>query len=234
MRTLGIIPARGGSKGVRRKNVRSVAGEPLIAYAIRVAQESRLLTNFLTTTDDEEIAEVARFHGSPLLHRPPELAQDGTPMAPVLLHALAHAEHEAGVRYDAIVLLQPTSPIRTGENIDAVITMLEKDPTVDSIISVSPMEDVHPARMYRLDEEGWMESLWPEWETAQRQELPAIYYRNGALYATRRSVLVEQKTVMGKRKKAYVIPSKFLLNIDDERDLVIADLIVQLWKQRRL
>jgi CMP-N-acetylneuraminic acid synthetase len=193
-----------------------------------------MLTSFLTTTDDEEIAEIASLYGSPLLCRPPELAQDDTPMVPVLLHALAHAEREAGGCYDAIVLLQPTSPIRTGENIDAVIVMLEKDPTVDSVISVSPMDDVHPARMYRLDEECWMQSLWPEWETAQRQELPAVYYRNGALYATRRSVLIEQKTVIGKRKKAYVIPSRFLLNIDDERDLLIAELIVQLWKQQRL
>jgi CMP-N-acetylneuraminic acid synthetase len=233
MKTLGIIPARGGSKGVRRKNVRLIAGEPLIAYAIRVAKESRKLTNFLTTTDDEEIAEAASAYGSPVLRRPPELAQDDTPMVPVLLHALADAEGEAGVHYDAIVLLQPTSPIRTGENVDAAIMMLANDPMVDSIISVSPMDDVHPARMYRLDEESWMESLWPEWETVQRQELPTVYYRNGALYATRRSVLVEQKTVMGKRKKAYVIPSKFLLNIDDERDLLIAEPLVQLWKQRR-
>ncbi len=234
MKTLGIIPARGGSKGVRRKNVRLIAGEPLIAYAIRAAQESRKLTNFLTTTDDDEIAELAGVYGSPLLCRPPELAQDDTPMAPVLIHALAHAEREAGERYDAIVLLQPTSPIRTGEGVDAVIMMLANDPAVDSIISVSPMNDVHPARMYRLDEESRMQSLWPEWEMAQRQELPAVYYRNGALYATRRSVLVEQKTVIGKRKKAYVIPSKFLLNIDDERDLLIAEPLVQLWKQRRL
>jgi CMP-N-acetylneuraminic acid synthetase len=231
---LGVIPARGGSKGVLHKNVRLVAGEPLVAYAIRTAQESRRLTAFLTTTDDDEIAEVARRCGSPVLRRPPELAQDDTPMVPVLLHALEHAERQAGAPYDTIVLLQPPAPIRAGEDIDAIVRMLEKDPTVESVISVSPMEDVHPARMYRLDAEGWMEPLWPEWETAQRQELPIVYYRNGALYAVRRWVLVEKHTVVGHCKKAYVMPRERLANIDDERDLIITDLLVRLWKEERL
>ena len=234
MHILGIIPARGGSKGVARKNLRSVAGEPLVVYAIRAAQQSRLLTAFLTTTDDDEIAKIARLHGAPVLRRPPELAQDDTPMVPVLLHALESAEREAEARYDAIVVLQPTAPIRTGEDIDTVITMLEKDSTVDCVISVSSVDDEHPARMYYLDEEGWLEPLKKEWETSQRQALPVVYYRNGALYAVRRSVLVEQKTVMGNRKKAYIMPRSHLCNIDDERDVIIADLLVRLWKEGRL
>ena len=234
MQILGIIPARGGSKGVPRKNLRLVAGDPLITYAIHAAQQSKLLTSFLTTTDDDEIAEVAGLRGAQVLVRPPELARDDTPMVPVLLHALQYAEHEAGSRYEAIVLLQPTAPMRTGEDIDTVITMLEKDSTVDCVISVSATGDVHPARMYRLDQEGWMASFNGEWETAQRQELPTVYYRNGALYAVRRSVLTEQKTVMGKRKKAYVMPRTRLLNIDDERDILIADVLVKLWKEGRL
>ena len=234
MRVLGIIPARGGSKGVPHKNLRLVGGEPLIVYAIRAAQQSRSLTTFLTTTDDDEIAEVARLHGAPALRRPPELAQDDTPMVPVLFHALTYAEQEAKAYYDAIVLLQPTAPIRTGEDIDAVIRILEKDSMVDSVISVCMTEDVHPARMYHLDEEGWMKSFNGEWETAQRQDLPTVHYRNGALYAVRRSVLVEQNTVMGKRKKGYVMPRTRLLNIDDERDFIIADVLVKAWKEGRL
>src|SRR5438874_6705570 len=94
MRTLGVIPARGGSKGVPRKNVRLVAGEPLLAYSIVAARESTLLTSFLTTTDDDEIMDVARSLGSPVLRRPADLARDETPMVPVLLHALEHAERE--------------------------------------------------------------------------------------------------------------------------------------------
>jgi len=234
MRVIGIIPARGGSKGVPRKNLRLVAGLPLIVYAIQAAQESKLLTAFLTTTDDPEIAEVARRFGSPVLLRPSELARDDTPMVPVLLHALEHAEKDAGMPYDAIVLLQPTSPIRTGADIDAVIRILDQDPTVESVISVCPMDDVHPARMYKVHEDGWMEPLWPEWETAQRQELPVVYYRNGAIYACRRDLLVNRHTIMGHRKKAYIMPRERLANINDERDLLIADLLVRLWKEGQL
>lgn len=234
MRTLGLIPARGGSKGVAHKNVRLVAGEPLIAYAIRTAQASRLLTTFLTTTDSDDIAEVAHRYGSPILRRPSELARDNTPIVPVLLHALEYAERAAKTPYDAIVLLQPTAPIRTGEDVDAVISMLDRAPEVESVISVCPVEDAHPARMYRLEAEGWLTPVWPHWETAQRQALPAIYHRNGALYAVRRRLLVEQRTVMGARKQAYVMPREWQANVDDERDLLITDVLVRLWKQGRL
>jgi CMP-N-acetylneuraminic acid synthetase len=234
VRALGIIPGRGGSKGVRRKNIRLVAREPLITYAIHAAQANRLLTTFLTTTDDDEIAHVASRAGSPILRRPPELAQDDTPMVPVVLHALEHAERGALAPYDAVVILQPTAPIRTGGDIDAVIAILEEDPPVESVVSVCRMDDMHPARMYRPGGDGWMKPLWSEWETTQRQELPVVYYRNGAVYAVRRSVLVERRMVMSRCKKAHVMPREFLANFDDERDLVIADLLMRLWKEGRL
>lgn len=234
MRSLGVIPARGGSRAVPRKNLREVAGEPLIAYAIRTAQDSQLLTAFLTTTDDVEIAEAAARLGSRVLRRPPELARDDTPMVPVLLHALEWAEAQAGARYDALVLLQPTAPIRTGEDVDGAIALLRDDPDVDAVISVCPMDDVHPARMYRVDAHGYMEPLEPEWERAQRQELPVVYYRNGAIYACRRELLVGEGTVLGGRRKAYVMPRERLANVDDERDLAIADVLVRLWKEGRL
>ncbi|MBI4538232.1 MAG: acylneuraminate cytidylyltransferase family protein [Gemmatimonadetes bacterium] len=234
MRILGVIPARGGSRGVPRKNLRQVAGEPLIAHAIRAARESRLLTAFLTTTDDKEIGAVAGACGSPVLRRPRELATDEAPMAAVVLHALECAEREAGVEYEGVVILQPTSPIRTGEDVDGAITLLREDASVDSVISVCPMDDVHPARMYRVDGEAWMRSLWPEWERAQRQDLPVVYYRNGAIYVCRRGLLVRDHVVMGGRRKAYVMPRKRLANIDDERDLAVADVLVRLWREGRL
>jgi len=234
MRVIGIIPARGGSKGVPRKNIRLVAGAPLITYAIRTARESQKLTALLTTKDDDEIAEIARGCGSPVLERPSELARDDTPMAPVLLHALEHAEWEAGVPYDAVVLLQPTSPIRTGADIDSVVGILEHDPTVESVISVSPVHDGHPAYLYHLYGGDWVEPLWPDWERARRQELPIVYGRNGALFGVRRGVLVEQRTVMARHPKAYVMPREWLTDIDDERDLAIADVLVRLWKDGHL
>lgn len=233
MKTLAIIPARGGSKGVPRKNVRLVAGQPLISYAIQAASESASLTAFVVSTDSQEIVDVAQAYSAFTLARPSELAQDSTPIFPVVTHALGEVEKARGVQFDAVVLLQPTSPIRTGADIDSVIRILEEDPAVDGVISVCPMDDTHPARMYNLDESGWMNPLWQEWETMQRQKLPVVYYRNGAIYAVRRSVLFEQKTLMPARKKAYVMPREWLANIDDERDLVIADALVRMWKEGR-
>lgn len=234
MRVLGVIPARGGSKGVPRKNLRLVAGEPLVAHAIRAARESKHLLAFLTTTDDDEIAEVAAGCGSPVLRRRPALAADDTPMVDVVLDALAHAEREAGEEYDAVVLLQPTSPVRTGQDIDASIEILEGDPETDAVISVVPTEDEHPARMYRTEGRGELEALWPAHETAQRQDLPVVYYRNGAIYAVRRAVLVEKRTVVGDRKRPYVMSRDRLANVDDERDLVIADAVVRWLRGRDL
>jgi CMP-N-acetylneuraminic acid synthetase len=234
LNVLGIIPARGGSKGVVGKNIRLVAGEPLIAYSIRAAQKSHSLTYFLTTTDDERIAEVAERYDSPVLVRPADLAQDESPMVPVVLHALEYVEQATKRQYDVVVLLQPTSPIREGTDIDAVIRMFEHDPELEGVVSVCAMHDTHPARMYHLDEEGRMEPLWSDWETARRQDLPVVYFRNGSIYAVRRSTLVEQRTLMSKRKKAYVMPVERLANIDDERDLVITDTLVQMWQKGQL
>ena len=232
--SLGVIPARGGSKGVPRKNIRSVACEPLIAYAIRAAKASRKLTAYLTTTDDEEIAEIAASYGSPIVRRPPELARDDTDIIPVLLHALEHAEEDSGQAFDSLVLLQPTAPIRTGDDVDAVIALLKGDPTADSVVSVYAVEDAHPARMYTMREEGWLDPFVSEWERTLRQALPTFYHRNGALYACRRELLTEHHKIIGQRKKAYVMPREHTANIDDEVDLLFADLVVGLWKKGRL
>ena len=234
LKILAVIPARGGSKGIPRKNLRQVANQPLIAYAIQSALQSTLLTHFLVSTDSDEIARVAQRFGASVVLRPPELAQDDTPMLPVIEHALEYAEQNAGQRFDIILLLQPTSPIRRGEDIDAVINLLESDKSVDGVISVCPMDDIHPARMYSLDEDAWMTPFWPDYEVIQRQRLPMMYYRNGAIYAVRRSVLTEQRTLMPARKKAYVMPREWLANIDDERDLIIADVLMRLWLKGKL
>jgi CMP-N,N'-diacetyllegionaminic acid synthase len=234
MKVLGIIPARSGSKSVENKNIRLVDNEPLIAYSIRAALQSHLLTYFLTSTDALEISNVASKYGSPIRLRPKELAQDETPIMPVVLDALDFAEQERKINFDLVILLQPTAPIRTGKDIDNVIMMFNEDKEIEGVISVCPMDDIHPARMYNFDSEGWLQPLEPGWETSRRQELPIVYYRNGAIYAIRRSVFIAQKTLMPKKKKAYIMGREILVNIDDERDLLIADVLVRHWKNGNL
>jgi CMP-N-acetylneuraminic acid synthetase len=230
---LGVIPARGGSKGLARKNLRLVGGESLIAHAIRAACASRRLADWVTSTDDAAIASVASDSGSRVVMRPSAMAADDSPVESALLHAVATVE-EGVRRYDAVVLLQPTAPIRTGEDIDAAIAVLEADSEADAVVSVAPAEDAHPARMYGLDGDGRLVSLWPEWASARRQALPAVYHRNGAIYVARRAWLECGRPILAGRLRPYVMPRRLTANIDDERDLAVADLLVTMWKDGRL
>lgn len=233
MRTLAIIPARGGSKGVKDKNIRIVAGKPLITYAIECANESSLLNKTIVSTDSPAIAEVVQSLECEIMMRPHELARDDTPIPPVLIHVLQELEKQ-GEHYDLVVLLQVTSPIRTGKDVDNVISMFKQSPDLESVISVVPMDDVHPARMYTLEDDQWMHPFLNKGEEARRQDLPVVYYRNGCIYAIRTKALLEKRSLMVKNKKAYVMHAHHLANVDDERDLIIADVLVRLWKEGKL
>lgn len=232
MRVLAVVPARAGSKGVPGKNLRGVAGKPLVSYAITVGLNTPEVAATVVTTDDPEVASMGRAYGAVIVDRPEHLATDEAPMAPVLVHALEVAE-AGGERFDVVVLLQPTAPIRTEDDIRAVIALLADNPEADSVVSVVRVEDAHPGRMYRLDGEGRLESLWPEWARVNRQELPAVYLRNGALYAVRRDTLLGG-TVIGDRPVPYPMPPEWLANVDDERDLIVADALVRAWRAGRL
>lgn len=221
---LAIIPARGGSKGVRRKNLRLVAKCPLIGYTIEAAKGSKVLTYFITSTDDFEIAAVAKELGSPVLMRPAELGADDTPMLPVVEHALAALESEKG-RYEYVVILQPTTPLRLPGDIDAPLTLLIES-GADSVVSVYQVVDHHPARMYRLLE-GRLVPYEPEPPNRIRQGLPQVYHRNGAIYACRRSLIEEHGTLIGPDTRPYIMPRERSINIDDELDLAFADFLLR-------
>ncbi len=220
---LGIIPARGGSKGVRRKNIRMVGGRPLIAYTIDAARQSTHLTTCVVSTDDEEIAEVAGSLGCEVVMRPDALAEDNTPMAPVLSHAIEETERK-GIGVDHGVILQPTVPLRTGEDIDRTLDILI-DGGADSVVSVVLVSDHHPSRMYRLEDRRLVPYA-PEPEGSLRQDLPDVYHRNGAVYAFRRSLIADTGGFIGPDNRPYVMPSERSINIDEEYDLLLADLLI--------
>jgi len=222
MRVLGIIPARGGSKGVPRKNIREVAGRPLIAYTVDAALASRLLTRCIVSTDDQETADISASLRCEVMKRPIELAQDETPTLDVVKYAFDVLESQ-GEFFDFGLVLQPTSPLRTGLDIDSALqALIQSD--ADSVVSVYQVSDHHPARMYRM-ENGRLVSFDEKFASARRQELPPVYHRNGAIYAFRRSLL-EQDTLMGQTILPYIMAEDRSLNIDTEYDLVLADLIL--------
>jgi CMP-N,N'-diacetyllegionaminic acid synthase len=219
MRVLGLIPARGGSKGVPRKNVRSLAGRPLLAYTVDAALAADRLDRVVLTTDDEEIAAVGRQLGVdvPFL-RPAELAGDRTPTLPVVQHALAALE-AAGDRFDAVCLLQPTNPLRPPGLVDACVEELERT-GADAVVSVLrvPAEH-HPAWVYLSDAEGRLRlSTGDAAPIARRQDLPPAFHREGSVYVTRRDVVVERDSLYGDHVVGVEVDPASSVNIDDLDD----------------
>lgn len=209
-----------------------IDGKPLIYYSIEAAQQSKILDAFVVDTDDDNIANIASEAGALVLKRPTELAQDHSSVVDVALRVINKFE-EKGETFDIIVLLQPTSPIRTGNNIDEAITLLLKDKDTEGVISVVAMKDTHPARMYQMANEQLM-PLDKSLEIKRRQDLEPVYYRNGCIYAIKVEALKHQRSFMPLNKKGYIMPSAWLANIDDERDLIITEALVKVWKEGRI
>lgn len=221
MKVLGVIPARGGSKGVIGKNIKLLDDKPLIAYTIEVALQSQL-DSVIVSTDSTAIAEIARQFGAgvPFL-RPAELATDSSKAIPVIQHALAEIEAQTGVTYDAVMMLQPTSPFKLVSDIDEAIQLLEKS-GADSVISVVPVHGHHPARMKYLEGDQLIDPDFSEaYENQPRQELRPMYIRNGAIYLTRRNVLLAD-SFKGKDCRALIMPEERSVNIDTEVDFKYA------------
>lgn len=222
MKVLGIIPARGGSKGVPRKNIRPLAGKPLIVYTIEAALASRL-SEVIVSTDDEEIAEVGTKAGAKVpFIRPADLSGDAAKSIPVAQHALAYMESVNGMTYDAIMLLQPTAPFRTAADIDKALNLLEAS-AADSVISVQDVEAFHPARMKYLEGGRLVDPPFCEdYENQARQELRPMYIRNGAIYLTRREVLLKD-SYKGNDCRALLMPAERSVNIDTMHDFDYAE-----------
>jgi CMP-N,N'-diacetyllegionaminic acid synthase len=230
---LGIVPARGGSKGIPRKNIAMLAGKPLLAYTAESALAARLLTHVVLSTDDPEIAEVGQALGLevPFL-RPPELASDDTPTIPVLQDVVRRFER-AGRHYDAVFVLQPTNPLRLPEDIDGAIELLAES-GADSVISFVDVGEKHPARMKLVDNAGrvWDPPFAENVEGLPRQQLPKLYLREGSVYLTRRTILMEQNSLKGRDCRAWLMPENRAVNIDTPFDLFLAEKLIEYLRQQ--
>lgn len=228
LRVLGIIPARGGSKGVPRKNLRKLAGKPLLEYTAEAALASTRLSRIILTTEDQEIAEAGRQCGIEVpFMRPESLARDDTPMLPVIRHAVKTLE-DSGDRYDAICLLQPTNPLRRPEDIDNCIRLLDEQ-EADSVVSMLPVPvEFNPHWVWFSDSNGYLKiATGEEMPIPRRQELPAAWHREGSVYVTRRDVLVERNTFYGTRMIGYMMDPEKTVNIDTMEDWVRAEKLIE-------
>lgn len=227
-RVLALIPARGGSKGVPRKNIRMVGGRPLIEYTIETVLATRhLFHRVVVTTDDLEIAEISRRAGAEVpFIRPAELATDTARSIEVVQHATRFVEEQDGVRMDWIMLLQPTEPFRTAEDLAEALRIARAE-KCDSVISVVQVFAVHPMLMKRI-ENGRLEP-WcvDEPEGTRRQDYkPEAYMRNGAVYLTRRDVVMEKGSLRGEVSRPYVMPPERSVSLDTELDLALIEVLM--------
>lgn len=222
-RVLGLIPARGGSKGVPRKNIRPLAGMSLLQRANSSAVESGVLDRIILSTDDPEIADHARSFGLevPFL-RPSDLAKDESPMIPVAISALTMLREKDNYVPDVLLLLQPTSPLRTPEHIRQAVGMLGDNDSVCSIIPVP--KDFCPHYLMRIREDSFLDYFLPDGPSyTRRQDVPQAYKRDGTIFLTRVSVLLQQRSFYGKRCLPLFIKPEESLNIDTPEDWAEAE-----------
>lgn len=228
-KVLGIITARGGSKGIPRKNLALLLGKPLLQYTAEAALAAASLSSVILSTDDEEIAELGRGFGLEVpFVRPKELAADDTPTLPVLQHAVTLLE-DRGRNFDAICLLQPTSPLRRPEHIDGCVDLLFTR-HADAVMTVLPVpHQYNPRWVYFQDQNGTLRiSTGDNEPVTRRQDLPSAFHREGSVYVVRRDVLMNRNSLYGETVLGYPMDEADSINIDDPAHLRRAEELLQL------
>ncbi|MDP9592423.1 UNVERIFIED_ORG: CMP-N-acetylneuraminic acid synthetase [Shinella zoogloeoides] len=230
MNCVALITARGGSKRLPRKNILPLGGEPLIAWSIKAALSACNVRRVVVSTDSEEIATISRQAGAevPFL-RPDNLSGDKSSHYDVVKHAVDWLEEDEGSLPSEVVLLQPTSPLRSSEDIDGLLELMQSE-GADSAFCVSPVE-VHPAYFYRLNEHHQASLLLPRPPGYMRsQDLEPLYRENGAGYALRPETLRQRDRILGPDPVAYVMPVERSIDIDNELDFFLATALLEFAK----
>lgn len=214
---LAIIPARGGSKGIPRKNIKLLAGKPLIAWTIEEAKKSKYIDRLILSSEDDEIIRVAKEWGCEVpFVRPKELAEDDTPGIEPVLHVI----NTLPEIYDYVCLLQPTSPLRKGSDIDRAMAMCIKNNS-NSCVSVTEVTE-HPYLMYTTNEDK-LSPLFPNMDINRRQDLPKIFKLNGAIYFAAVNQVLNEKRLVNDKTLGYVMAKEFSIDIDNNIDFELCN-----------
>ena len=229
---IGVIPARGGSKGIPMKNLRKVMGIPLIGHAIQCGLKCPLIDHLIVSTDSRKIAEVAVSFGAELpFIRPSHLAEDTTPMLPVLQHTIEKVESHYNKKVEFLILLDPTGPLRQVDDIITCISML-KEPGCDAVVSANKAHRSPYFNMVKV-ENGYagLFSILENKDIGRRQDSQDVYDLNTVVWGYRREALMEEKKRIPKKTKLYLIPAERSIDIDTEFDLTILENILKECKQ---
>jgi N-acylneuraminate cytidylyltransferase len=228
LKIIAIIPARGGSKGIPRKNIKLLAGKPLIAYSIEAGLKSKYIDRIIVSTEDEEIAEISKKYGAEVIERPMGLATDTAPTEPVLEHVVKWLKEHAEYEPDIVVLLQPTSPLRNSEHIDEALDIfLNGD--YDSLLSVCHSS----VFVWKMRENGAYPMNYDFKNRPRRQDKEPEYKENGAIYITKYKILMENYNRLGGKIGLYIMPEEYSIEIDTEFDFYLCEQIINSRGEKR-
>jgi CMP-N-acetylneuraminic acid synthetase len=226
---LAIIPARGGSRGIKNKNIKVLNKKPLLYYTAKESKNSKYLDKIVLSTDSNVIAKIGKKLGIEVpFIRPKELAKNQTPMIPVIKHVLEKLQKIENYVPDIIVILQPTSPLRTSKHIDQAIEIFMKKKT-DSLVSVTEIpHTMNPFSAMKLKKKGNLIFFLEYNENNNlRQKKPLFYYRNGAIYIFNRKCFLKNNSLFGKHISSYIMPKSNSLDIDDKFDWFLAECLIK-------
>ncbi len=228
MSVLGLIPARGNSKGIPNKNLTLIAGKPLVGWICKAVKDSKLLDEIIISSDSDKIISTAELHGvSAPFKRPSELAQDKTLVIDVIIHALDFLKKHENREFDYVCLLQPTSPLVTGNDIDTIIKKAT-DESADTVISGYTCAQKHPSLIFTKHENGSVDWFLDNINRmARRQDLSKVYYRSGLAYVFKTKMLTVQKKLYGDKIFAVEVEEERALSIDTPFDLKIAEILLK-------
>jgi len=228
-KVLGVILARGGSKGIPKKNIVNINGKPLISYTIEAALSTNIFSNFIVSTDDNKIAEISSKYGAEVpFMRPSNLSRDEVWSRDALKHAVINCESFYNTKYDYIIELPCIAPLRKSNHIVEAFKKLVST-GADSVISVCQMGDKHPVRMKKIINDCIVDfsKEFTEGESSRRQDLAPCYIRNGAIYAMTRDCIINQFSRNGKISRPYLMDDFSSVNIDTFIDLKLAEILIK-------
>lgn len=223
MKAVAVIPARGGSKGIPRKNLTRIVGKPLIAWTIEAALTCPYVESTVVSSDDDEILELAKKLGAEALKRPAELSSDTANVKPVLQHALIEYKKTHGSLPEYVVFLQPTSPLRSASHITRAFEALESDKKADALVSVYEINNVY-LKASALNTDGYLEPAFSrEYTNMNRQMLPKLYMPNGAIYIMNARSCIMAPRFDGEKTLPFVMEKDESLDLDNPKDILLIE-----------
>lgn len=222
---IAIIPARGGAKGIPKKNIRILAGKPLIVYTINSALQSKYVTRIVVSTDSKEVSDISISAGAEVIKRPKKFAKDFSPTQQAVDHVIDYLARNEKYKPDVVLLLQPTSPLRTAKDIDQALDIFFKN-TCESVISICELEH-SPHWSFKIKEKYLKPVFDSKYLNQRRQDLPKAYIPNGAIFISTPGNLFKYKSFFCERVLPYIMPKERSVDIDNKHDFKLAEFFIQ-------